>query len=102
MCVQSRLGYVVLCLALLHVAIVARFWRDYTLEKFLQSRKTLSCVLPVLVLVVKLVFSLPPLSGHLRKIRRGWERPVSRRRGSCCRPEANPYTSVEMSAVHKF
>ena len=46
------------------------------------SRTWLSMLLPATVLMVKLAFSLPPLSGYLWRIRRGWERlPREGRRG---------------------
>ena len=73
-CLQSRLGTVVLATSLAHVVIMGGpYWirRDFTVWK---SITFLSSVLPFIVLTMKLVFRFPPLSNHLRNIRRGWER----------------------------
>ena len=74
--IQSKLGYVVLALSLLHAMIVARFWKGYSFTDpdLWKTRKTLCTILPIIVLVLKISFSLPPLSSYLNKIRKGWER----------------------------
>ena len=73
-CVQSKLGTFVLTMSVAHVAIMGgpgwlkpgfKFWKSITF---------LSSILPFIVLLMKLVFTFPPLARHLRNIRRGWER----------------------------
>ena len=78
-CIQSKLGYVVVLFSLGHVCVVSKLWLKYDFfsASLWKSRKWLSALLPIIVLFLKLVFSIPPLSGYLRKIRRGWERGVN-------------------------
>ena len=74
-CVQSNLGYVVLAFSAAHdVCVGYPGWIRRGWPKIFKSMTFLSCQLPLYVLLLKLVFSLPPLSGLLRKIRHGWER----------------------------
>lgn len=73
-CVHSRLSYTVLFLAVAHVAVMGAPWWAKAPWKLYKSITFLSALLPSLVLLLKLAFSLPPLCGYLRKIRRGWER----------------------------
>ena len=73
--VQSHLGYIVLAFATGHVIIVCyRGWWRRGFPTVLLKLTFWSILLPIAVLVLKLAFSLPPLSGYLHKIRRGWER----------------------------
>ncbi|GFR96695.1 LOW QUALITY PROTEIN: metalloreductase STEAP2 [Elysia marginata] len=56
----------------------AQGWQKRGFPKVFLSITFVSVLLPYLVLAMKLAFSLPPLSGYLRKIRRGWEREGAR------------------------
>lgn len=96
-CVQSNLGYVVLAVSVAHVTVMgAQGWQKRGFPLVFKSITFLSALLPYLVLALKIAFSLPPLSGYLRRIRRGWERETaryglhdSRTKRSCCKPSGN-------------
>ena len=104
-CVQSHLGYVVLAVSAAHVtAMGAPGWKKRGFPDVFKSITFLSVLLPLAVLAMKLAFSLPPLSGYLAKIRRGWEREGAKlglsslssrgepgkASGGCCSGPANP------------
>ncbi|RUS74254.1 hypothetical protein EGW08_017992 [Elysia chlorotica] len=77
--VQSRLGHVVLVVSVAHVTVKgAEYWWRLGFPKVFRSAAFMSVLIPYLVLALKLAFSLPPLAGYLRNIRRGWERPGAR------------------------
>ena len=77
--VQSNLGFVVLAVSAAHATVMgAPGWRKRGFPKVFMSITFLSVLLPYLVLALKIAFSLPPLSGYLRKIRHGWEREGAR------------------------
>ncbi|GFS21517.1 metalloreductase STEAP2 [Elysia marginata] len=77
--VQSNLGYIVLAVSAAHATVMgAQGWYKRGFPKVFFAVTFLSVLLPFLVLAMKLAFSLPPLSGYLRKIRRGWEREGAR------------------------
>ena len=95
-CVHSTLSYVMLFIALLHVTIMgAPGWAKAGPLKIWKSITFLSFLLPATVLLLKILFSLPPLSGYLRKIRRGWERSESERQS------ASAASSVNSSFKHE-
>lgn len=77
-CVHSKLGYLVLILAVSHVLIMAvPNWVKDGPVKTIKSITFLSVLLPLIVLFLKFLFSCPPLKDYVWKIRRGWERNTS-------------------------
>ncbi|XP_050401405.2 metalloreductase STEAP4 isoform X1 [Patella vulgata] len=73
--VQSKLGYTALILSVAHAMIMGiPGWIKAGPWKMFGSITFLSIQLPLLVLVLKLLLTLPCVSKRLRKIRRGWER----------------------------
>ncbi|GFN75770.1 metalloreductase steap2 [Plakobranchus ocellatus] len=94
-CVHSQVSYGVLALSAAHVCVMGSpGWVKKGFPETFKSITFLSVLLPLFVLLLKLVFSLPPLRGYLLKIRRGWERSnaaiesgnknLSQARGGCC------------------
>ncbi|XP_005105642.1 metalloreductase STEAP4 [Aplysia californica] len=84
-CVHSKLSYFVLFLSVAHVCVMGGpGWAKAGPYKIWKSITFLSSLLPMFVLVLKILFSLPPLSGYLRKIRRGWERDSRKAQSSPC------------------
>lgn len=82
-CIHSKLSYAVLVLVVCHVLIMgAPNWVKDGPIKTLKSITLLSLLLPLVVLFLKVVFMLPPLKGHIRRIRRGWERNSARKLAS--------------------
>ena len=76
--VQSKLGYLTLTFAFLHVTVYAYKVYDPVYVKFwkygIPPAVYLQPLLPGLVLAMKLVLSLPGIGGKLQEIRAGWER----------------------------
>ncbi|KAK6962179.1 metalloreductase STEAP4 [Biomphalaria glabrata] len=74
-CIHSKLSLAGLILTVGHVCIMgAPNWVNLETLKLFKSITFLSILLPLLVILLRLTFGCPPLSGYLRKIRRGWER----------------------------
>ncbi|XP_076453752.1 metalloreductase STEAP4-like [Babylonia areolata] len=72
---HSRLGCVMLVLAVTHVYVMGvPKWMKTGFPLVLLRVKFLSIVFPSLVLVSRLVMLLPCVSSYLRRIRQGWER----------------------------
>ncbi|CAL1546401.1 unnamed protein product [Lymnaea stagnalis] len=93
-CVHSKLSLAVLLTTVGHVCIMgAPGWAKAGPLKSFKSITLLSILLPMLVIVLRLIFSCPPLSGYLRKIRRGWERGS----GYQVVPSASVYNTNETS-----
>ena len=75
--VHSYLGYLCLLLATLHVTVIALpDWLAEPAYKAVQRLTLLSCILPWIVLGLKLGLSLPFVNNYVWKIRQGWERGV--------------------------
>ena len=89
--VQSKLGYFTVFLSVAHVCVMARLWLKYPFfsGELWTKRKWLSCVLPILVLILKLLFSIPPLGTMLWKIRREWERGGARSYNSVVKQDSS-------------
>ncbi|KAH9514758.1 Metalloreductase steap4 [Bulinus truncatus] len=94
-CIHSKLSFAGLVLSVGHVCIMgAPGWAKSEPLKVIKSITFLSILLPMLVIVLRVGFSCPPLRGHLRKIRRGWERSSG---------QVSPTDNVEtVTTVHKF
>ena len=76
--VHSRLGYVMLTLAVTHVYVMGvPKWVKTGFPLLFFRVKFLSIVMPTLVLVCKLVLLLPCVDAYVQRIRRGWERKPS-------------------------
>lgn len=83
-CIQSKLGHVVLLLSLCHVIVMGSpYWIKAGPLKTVRSITFLSSVLPIITLFLKLCFSLPVLSGYVKRIRHGWERKSKRCKAKC-------------------
>lgn len=73
--VQSRLGYVMLTLAVTHVYVMGvTKWVKTGFPLLFFRVKFMSIVLPTTVLACRLLLLLPCFSVYLGRIRRGWER----------------------------
>ena len=73
--VHSRLGYIMLALAVTHVCVMGMSkWIKTGFPLLFFRVKFLSIVMPSLVLVCKLVLLLPCVNTYVERIRRGWER----------------------------
>lgn len=73
--VQSRLGYVMLTLAVTHVYVMGvTKWVKTGFPLLFFRVKFMSIVLPTIVLTCRLLLLLPCCSVYLGRIRRGWER----------------------------
>ncbi|KAL8594791.1 hypothetical protein ACOMHN_047509 [Nucella lapillus] len=74
-CLHSRLGYVMLMLAVMHVYVMGvPKWMKSGFPLVLFRVKFMSIVLPSVVLVCRLVVVSPCVSVHLRRIRQRWGR----------------------------
>lgn len=72
--VQSHLGYVTLFLVTAHVVIFALPGWMRSPVKMLYRSTFMACVIPFIVLFMKLILITPCVGGYLDKIRGGWER----------------------------
>ena len=81
--VQSKLGYLTLTFAFFHVTIYAYEVYDPKYHKFwkygIPPAVYFQPMLPGLVLIMKLVLSLPGIAGKLQRIRAGWEKNASKK-----------------------
>ena len=83
--IQSKIGILALFLAVAHVvAMGAPGWAKGGWMKTFRSITFLSGFLPAVTVLLRVVLALPPISGHLKKIRHGWER------DSVCSEEVRP------------
>lgn len=72
--VQSHLGYVTLFLVTIHVCFpVFSVWLKDSIS-FMTNANFLACLLPALVLLMKLILIIPCISHYVDKVRSGWER----------------------------
>jgi metalloreductase STEAP1 len=79
--IHSKGGYLCLAMSLIHVAtmfsrfIIERYIRGYSLGHILSRSKLFICVLPLIILIVKFLFSYcKPLSRRIENIRNGTKR----------------------------
>ncbi|CAE1272781.1 STEAP4 [Acanthosepion pharaonis] len=80
--VQSHLGYVTLFLVTAHVVIFALPGWMRSPVKMLYRSTFMACVIPFIVLFMKLILITPCVGGYLDKIRGGWERRKSYRKST--------------------
>ena len=72
--VQSHLGYVTLFLVTSHVVIFALpGWIKHP-KKFFYFNSFMCCIIPFIVLLMKLLLITPCIGGYVDQIRGGWER----------------------------
>ncbi|KAL2084154.1 hypothetical protein ACEWY4_019672 [Coilia grayii] len=79
--VQSKLGYLTLVLCTTHCLLYGwnKFLKPSTYKWFTPPGFMLCLVLPCVVLVLKLLLSIPCVDSRLTRIRNGWERPTRSR-----------------------
>ena len=80
--VQSHLGYVTLFLVTAHVVIFALPGWIRSPIRMLYRTTFMCCVIPFIVLFMKLILITPCVAGYVDKIRGGWERRKSHRKSS--------------------